>query len=117
MNVIFRFLGIAICFTSIHVLAADHVGECTKREGIERARCERHIKMAEKCGSLKGEAHFTCDREFLVANPLVCEQQGDARSQSACAAEVKAFKTCEPKLGVEFMKCVKATTGQSPMGH
>ncbi len=96
--------------------AQGHVGDCVKKEGVEKARCERHQKMAEKCGALKGEAHHVCDREFLIANPLDCKAQS-GKSAIACEAEVKAFKTCEPKAGVEFMKCVKTTTGESPMGH
>lgn len=96
-----------------------HVGDCSKKEGVEKLRCERHTKMAEKCGPIKGEAHFVCDREFLLANPLVCKSLvgNDAKQSEACEAELKAFKTCEPKTGREFIKCVKQTTGQSPMGH
>jgi hypothetical protein len=84
------------------VHAQGHVGDCSKKEGVEKARCERHQKMAEKCGALKGEAHHVCDREFLLANPLDCKAQS-GKSAAACEAEVKAFKTCEPKAGVEFM--------------
>ncbi|MCA2999854.1 MAG: hypothetical protein ING75_14755 [Rhodocyclaceae bacterium] len=98
------------------VFAQSHVGDCTKKVAVEKARCERHEKMAEKCGPLKGEAHFVCDREFLLANTLSCKPFIGAAS-AECEAEVRAFKTCEPKQGREFMKCVKDTTGISPMGH
>jgi len=93
------FVLLAFLLTTCSAFAQSHVGDCSKKEGVEKARCERHEKMAEKCGPLKGEAHFVCDREFL------------------CEAEVKAFKTCEPKQSREFMKCVKETIGISPMGH
>lgn len=93
-----------------------HVGDCAKKEGTEKLRCERHTKMAEKCGPLKGEAHFVCDREFLLANPLTCKTL-TGKFATSCEAELNAFKTCEPKQSREFMKCVKETTGESPMGH
>lgn len=96
--------------------ADNHVGACGKKSGVEALRCERHMKMAEKCGPLTGDAHFQCDREFLLANPLTCSSlKGD--DGKACTAEVASFKTCEPKPGREFMACVKKETGQSPMGH
>jgi hypothetical protein len=98
------------------VIAAPHVGECASRTGVEKARCERHTLMAEKCGPLKGDAHFVCDREFLLANPLDCTKLTD-KAKSSCEAEVSAFKTCEKNPGREFMRCVKNTTGESPMGH
>jgi len=94
------FVLLAFLLTTCSAFAQSHVGDCSKKEGVEKARCERHEKMAEKCGPLKGEAHFVCDREFLLGE-----------------AEVKAFKTCEPKQSREFMKCVKETIGISPMGH
>jgi hypothetical protein len=93
-----------------------HVGACSDREGVEKARCERHTKMADKCGPLKGDAHFACDREFLIANPLDCTKLADM-AKTSCEAETKALKTCEPRQGREFLKCVKTTTGESPMGH
>jgi hypothetical protein len=93
-----------------------HVGDCVQKEGVERARCERHTKMAEKCGPLKGDAHFACDREFLIANALDCGKLA-GKSAESCNAETKAFKTCETNQGREFMKCVRTTTGESPMGH
>lgn len=102
--------------TPSFVFAQSHVGDCTKKDGVEKARCERHEKMAEKCGAIKGPAHHVCDRDFLLANPLVCKPLA-GKSAAACDAEVKAFKTCEGKAGSEFMKCVKEVTGESPMGH
>lgn len=96
--------------------ANSHVGDCGKKSGVDALRCERHIKMAEKCGPLKGDAHFQCDREFLLANPLNCGSlKGD--DGKACVAEVASFKTCERQAGRDFMICVKKETGQSPMGH
>jgi hypothetical protein len=93
-----------------------HTNDCAKKDGMEKLRCERHVEMAKKCGPLKGEAHFVCDREFLLANPISCKPLAD-KTLAACEAEQKAFKTCEPKTSREFMKCVKTTTGESPMGH
>ena len=96
--------------------ADEPVGECGARAGVEKLRCERHLKMAGKCGRLAGDAHFACDREFLIAHPLVCTGLNDA-DQVACAAEGNAFKACQSSMGREFMRCVTQTTGQSPMGH
>jgi hypothetical protein len=96
--------------------AQAHTVECGQRSGIDRARCERHQKMAAQCGPLKGEAHFACDREFLLANPLVCPALAGADVQR-CEAEGAAFKTCEPKPGGEFMRCVRDEIKASPMGH
>ncbi len=106
-------LGTMLC---ISFVASGHVGPCAKKQGTEQLRCERHMQMAEKCGPLKGDAHFACDREFLLANPLVC-QPLNGKAAAACAAEVRAFKTCEPRPGRDFMQCVKDATGESPMGH
>jgi hypothetical protein len=106
----------AIAFSQTAQPKDGHVASCAQKEGVEKARCERHSKMAEKCGPLKGDAHFACDREFLMANPLDCSKL-TSKAAEACNAEVKAFKTCEANQGREFMKCVKATTGESPMGH
>jgi hypothetical protein len=94
----------------------EHVGNCAQKEGVDKARCERHSKMAGKCGPLKGDAHFACDRDFLMANPLDCKKLA-GKAAEACDAELKAFKTCEANQGREFMKCVKTATGESPMGH
>ena len=115
-----RFLALLCALSCLSVAlptrAESHVGSCVKKDGVERARCERHEKMAEKCGLIKGEAHFACDREFLIANPLDCKKQS-GKAAEACEAEIAAFKTCEPKAGREFMRCVKSTAGESPMGH
>lgn len=112
------FALLLICVFSLPApgMAAPHVGDCATRTGVEKARCERHTQMAEKCGPLKGEAHFVCDREFLLANPLDCTKLTD-KAKTSCEAEVSAFKTCEKNAGLEFMRCVKTTTGESPMGH
>lgn len=93
-----------------------HVSNCGKREGVEKLRCERHEKMYAKCGPLKGAEHHACDREFLLANPLVCKPLS-GKPAEVCEAEVKAFKTCEPKQGREFAMCVRDAVGSSPMGH
>jgi hypothetical protein len=106
----------ALLFVPASFAADGHVSGCEKKDGIEKLRCERHLKMAEKCGPLKGDAHFSCDREFLIANPLDCVKLADKAADS-CVAEAKAFKTCEAKQGREFMKCVVTTTSESPMGH
>ncbi|MCA3053771.1 MAG: hypothetical protein ING54_12120 [Rhodocyclaceae bacterium] len=110
------FVLLVFLLTTCSAFAQSHVGDCSKKEGVEKARCERHEKMAEKCGPLKGEVHFVCDREFLLANPLSCKLF-TGKAGAECEAEVKAFKTCEPKQSREFMKCVRETTGISPMGH
>lgn len=97
--------------------AADgHVSGCEKKNGIEKLRCERHLTTAEKCGPLKGDAHFACDREFLIANPLECTKLA-GKAADSCIAETKAFKTCETNQGRDFMKCVASVTNESPMGH
>ena len=94
----------------------NHVGSCAKATGVNKARCERHETMAAKCGAVKGDAHFACDREYLIANPLDCTKLAGVES-AQCKAEVAAFKTCELDQGREFMKCVRGKTGESPMGH
>src|SRR5262245_60746664 len=77
---------------------AAHTIDCAGRSGIDLARCMRHQKMAAKCGPIKGEAHFVCDREFLLANPLECQTMtGDDAKR--CSGEQEAFKTCEPRQG------------------
>lgn len=98
------------------VPAAAHVGSCDEKTGVEKARCERHQKMFDKCGVLKGEEHFKCDREFLLANPLDCTKQ-TGEEKAKCEKEVAAFKTCEAQQGREFMRCVRKEAGSSPMGH
>ena len=106
---------ISIALSNV-ALADGHVGECNAKDGVEKLRCERHVKMAEKCGRLTGDAHFACDREFLIAHPLECSGL-NSKAGEACNAEVNAFKTCQSNMGREFMRCVTQTTGQSPMGH
>ena len=86
------------------------------KEGFDKVRCERHEKMFEKCGSIKGPAHHQCDRDFLVANPADCSKLSD-KAAAACNAENRAFKNCESNQGTAFMQCVKKETGDSPMGH
>jgi hypothetical protein len=114
---LFRMTMLMACvMLSPVVCAAGHVGDCDAKEGVDKLRCERHMKMAEKCGPLKGDAHFACDREFLLANPLGCNGLKD-KAVEACNREVNAFKTCQPNVGREFMICVEKTGGQSPMGH
>jgi hypothetical protein len=88
-------------FASFSLGTSAHVSGCDKKEGIEKMRCERHIKMAEKCGPLKGDAHFACDREFLIANPLDCTKLTDKAADS-CAAETKHSKHVKPIKGVNF---------------
>jgi hypothetical protein len=108
--------AVALSFVSTSFAAGGHVSGCEKKDGIEKLRCERHLKMAEKCGPLKGDAHFACDREFLIANPLDCMKLED-KAATSCTAETKAFKTCETNQGRDFMRCVVTTTNESPMGH
>jgi hypothetical protein len=108
-----------VAATYFSVCANAHVADCTRVEGVAKERCERHMKIAEKCGAIKGEAHYICDQEFLVANPLSCAkyaavgQEADALS---CKKEIDAVKTCADKKGREFIKCVSTTAGASPMG-
>lgn len=93
-----------------------HEMNCEQRTGIDKARCERHTVMAGQCGPLKGEAHFACDREFLIANPLDCSRLQGADAQ-ACQAELAAAKTCQAQPGRAFMKCVRDATAADPAGH
>ena len=103
--------ALACITSSVHA----HRIDCTGRAGIDLARCERHQAMAAQCGPIKGEAHFTCDRAFLLAHPLQCKAlAGDDGKR--CQAEVLAFKTCEPQPGREFMRCVRDEVKASPMG-
>lgn len=93
-----------------------HVGGCGDKDGVEKLRCERHLKMFDKCGVLKGEEHFQCDRDFLVKNPLDCSSlKGEEKGK--CEKELAAFKTCESNQGRDFMRCVHKNAGASPMGH
>ncbi|HEY2977774.1 MAG TPA: hypothetical protein VGJ35_07370, partial [Burkholderiaceae bacterium] len=68
------------------------------------------------CGPIKGDAHFACDREFLLANPLQCSALGDDDAKR-CAAESAALKACEPQPGREFLRCVSDRMKASPMGQ
>ncbi len=96
--------------------AMAHTVDCSGRAGLDLARCERHQKMAAKCGPLQGDAHAACDRDFLIANPLDCSaRQGDELKR--CTAEAAAFKTCGAKQGHAFMACVADTMKASPMGQ
>jgi hypothetical protein len=95
--------------------AQAHTTECGKAAGIDKARCERHEKMAVQCGPLKGEAHHACDRDFLLANPLACTAL-PAAEQPRCQAELDAFKACESKAGRAFMACVRDMAKESPLG-
>ena len=95
--------------------AFAHEVDCKGKSGIALARCERHQKMAAQCGSISGEAHFVCDRQFLLANPLDCKPlAGDDAKR--CSAEAAAFKTCEAKAGGEFMRCVRDLLKANPEG-
>jgi hypothetical protein len=99
----------------VAIPAQAHSLDCAGKTGVEAARCARHQKMAALCEAKTGDAHFACDRAFLLANPLPCEAlQGDDAKQ--CQAEGAAFKVCEPKAGRDFMQCVRDKTGASPMG-
>jgi hypothetical protein len=83
---------------------------------MRRARCQRHDLMFAQCGPLKGDAHFACDRTFLLAHPLDCSGF-TGRDAAKCAAEGAAFKSCEAKPGRDFVACVIDATDESPMGH
>lgn len=109
----------AIIFGALSFAGEAHVADCTRVEGVAKERCERHMKIAEKCGSIKGEAHYVCDQEFLLANPLNCPKYGAVGQEAdalACKKEIDAVKTCGDKKGREFIKCVSTTAGASPMG-
>ena len=108
--------GSTACLVGLMSPAQTHTVDCSGRSGIELARCERHQKMAAQCGPVKGDAHFACDREFLLANPLQCHALGGDDAKR-CAAEPAAFKACEPQPGREFMRCVGERMKASPMGQ
>ena len=108
--------GVAACLVWLMSPARAHTIDCSGRSGIELARCERHQKMAAQCGPIQGEAHFVCDREFLLANPLQCTGL-DGDDAKRCAAEAAAFKACEPQQGREFMRCASERMKASPMGQ
>ncbi|APV51074.1 hypothetical protein BWI17_16110 [Betaproteobacteria bacterium GR16-43] len=96
--------------------AAAHTSDCGGKSGIDKARCERHETMYKKCVTVKGEEHFACDRTYLLANPLPCKEF-PGNDAARCTKENEAFAACESNAGRAFMKCVRSTTGESPMGH
>lgn len=104
---------VSLIWVAIPVQA--HGIDCAAKTGIDLLRCERHQRMAEQCGPLAGDAHFACDREFLLANPLSC-QALSGEDPKRCAAETAAMKRCEPKAGREFLRCVRDEIKASPMG-
>lgn len=106
-------LAAAPVFMPVPALA--HEVDCAGRQGIALARCERHAKMKLRCGPVAGEAHFACDREFLLANPLECTALSGA-DQRACQAERAAFRQCEPRAGRDFMACVSEQIRANPAG-
>lgn len=104
-------------FALLPLPAHAHELDCAKQSGLQLARCERHQQMFAKCSAVAGEAHFACDREFLLANPLKCKALPLAADEARrCEAELAAFKTCEARPGREFMRCVRDTTKESPNG-
>ena len=104
---------VSVIWVAIPVQA--HSIDCGAKTGVDLLRCERHQKMAEQCGPLVGEAHFACDREFLLSNPLSCQALG-GDDPKRCASETAAMKRCEPKAGREFLRCVRDEIKASPMG-
>jgi hypothetical protein len=89
--------------------------KCEMR-GFDRARCERHERMFAKCGPIKSEMHFACDRDYLVAHPLECKAL-TGEDVARCEAELAAFKACEPRLGREFRRCVREEIKVVPTGR
>jgi len=108
-------LAVSVVVFLLPLPAQAHSVECGKATGIEKLRCERHEKMAAACGPLQGEAHHACDRQHLLANPLVCSGLPAAEA-ARCEAEKAAFKSCEAKAGRAFIACVRDTIKESPMG-
>lgn len=110
-----RLLAIA-ALAAVAAPAQAHEVDCKGSAGIELARCERHVKVAAQCGKLTGDAHFACDRDYLLANPLDCKAlSGDEVQQ--CKAEIGAIENCKAKpAGREFMQCVRAEAKANPMG-
>lgn len=111
-----RHLPILATLLAAALPAAAHEVDCKGSTGIELARCERHAKVAAQCGKFTGDAHFACDRDYLIANPLDCKAlAGDEVQQ--CKAEIAAIESCKAKpAGREFMQCVKADAKANPMG-
>jgi hypothetical protein len=109
-------LAVPVAAAAQAVHPKSHVPDCSTRSGIDKARCERHTHMFAKCGAVQGEAHFDCDREFLLANPLDCGTVG-TQDSAACAAETAAMKKCASNAGRAFVRCVRTEINASPMGH
>ena len=108
--------SIAACLLLLATPVPAHTIDCSGRAGIELARCERHQKMAALCGPVKGDAHYACDREFLLANPLACDTlSGDDAKR--CTAESAALKACEAQQGRDFMRCAGDRIKASPLGQ
>ena len=91
----------------------SHGDDCTKLEGVKKARCERHERMFDKCGPIKGEAHFDCDRDFLIANPLDCVPLKGA-DRTACIAEREALVVCRGQGGRAFFECARERLRADP---
>ena len=107
-------LLLAILITLFATSSPAHEVKCDNMDGIKLARCERHQKMAAKCGPLKGGEHYACDREYLIANPLDCKKMS-GKEGAQCEAEAKSFKTCTPQAGKEFLVCVRKEIDAMPM--
>jgi hypothetical protein len=112
---VLAFLGAALLLGSALPTLAHEV-DCTGRGGIDRARCERHKVMAAQCSKVAGDAHFACDRDYLLTHPLDCKPLA-GEEQAQCQAELAAFKTCQPKSGRDFMLCVRDAAKASPVGR
>lgn len=115
LEIVVFVIVVALLWSIVPAHAQTHRFDCEQRSGIDRARCEGHELMYTRCGPLRGEAHFACDREFLLANPLDCRAL-EGEDTKRCAAEVAAFATCEPQQGRDFMRCVREQARASPMG-
>jgi hypothetical protein len=107
-------IAFVIALVAYTVPLQAHEVKCQNMDGIKLARCERHQKLAEKCGQIQGPAHYACDREYLIANALDCKKL-TGKDAAQCAAEARAFKACEPQTGQEFMLCVRKEIDASPM--
>jgi hypothetical protein len=108
---------IAALLALLSASAAAYELKCSSEmRGIDRSRCERHERIFAKCGPIKSEGHFTCDRDYLVAHPLECKAL-IGEDVARCEAEVAAFKACEPRLGREFMRCVREEIKVVPTGR
>ena len=90
--------GLVTALLAAALPAAAHTSDCSPMEGVRKARCERHEVMYKKCGPLK------CDGF-------------SGNDAAACNKEVAAFAACESNPGIEFMRCVRKATSESPMGH